>query len=42
MMSGEDNGLVHILINTHLFGSFLGSEEGPHPTLALKPLFVTI
>ena len=39
---GEDNILVHILITTHPFDLILGSEEGPHPTLALDPLFVTI
>ena len=34
--------MVHILISTHPFGSILGSDESPHPTLALNPLFVTI
>ena len=42
MMLGEDDILVHILIITYPFGSILSSEEGPHPMLALDPLFVTI
>ena len=39
---GEDDILVRISITTHLFGSILGSEEGPHHMLALDPLFTTI
>ena len=41
-MLGEDNVLVCILITTYPFGSIPSSEEGPHPMLALDPLFVTI
>ena len=42
MMFEEDDILVHILITTHPFGSILGSEEGPYPTLALNTLFMMI
>ena len=42
MMLGEGDVLVYITITTHLFSSILGLEEGPHPTLALSPLFVMI
>ena len=41
-MLGESDVLVCITITTHLFSSILGSEEGPHSTLALGPLCVMI
>ena len=42
VLGGGDNILVHILISTHLLGSNIGSDESPHPTLALNSLFMII
>ena len=39
---GGDDILVCIFITTHLFDLIPGSEEGPHPTPALDPLFMTV